>query len=190
MNTPTITSTINAQWLRRGIAALATVLSIGIVVFGLVNRTPIGVSPAPAAPPSGLRAPSGSANARFVDFKRGQIERLGAPATRSAAIASAATARFVEHKLDQVAQLDAPAARVAAAPTSAATRFVAHKRDQVDRLDVILNGSIQLAPAYARFVEHKLAQVDLLDVSTARGTSAPSAAYQRFIDFKYAQVGE
>src|SRR6266508_2208999 len=114
----------------------------------------------------------------------------GAPATGSAVIGSAATARFIEHKLDQAAQLDAPAARVAAAPTSAATRFVAHKRDQVDRLDVILNGSIQLAPAHARFVEHKLAQVDLLDVSTARGTSAPSAAYQQFIDFKYAQVGE
>jgi hypothetical protein len=126
MNIPTITSTISAQWLRRSVAALATVLSIGIVVFGLANRTPIG----------------------------------------------------------------APAARVAAAPTSADTRFVAHKRDQVDRLDVVLNESIQLAPAYARFVEHKLAQIDLLDASTARGTSAPSGAYQRFINFKYAQVGE
>ena len=190
MNTPTITSTISAQWLRRSIAAVGTVLSIGIVVFGLANRTPIGVSPAPAAPASGMRAPMGSANGRFVDFKRGQIEQLGARATGGAAIASAASTRFVEHKLDQVAQLDAPAARVAADPTDAATRFVAHKHDQVDRLDMILNGGIQLAPAYARFVEHKLAQVDLLDASTARGASAPSAAYQRFIDFKYAQVGE
>ena len=42
MNTPTITSTISAQWLRRGIAAVGTVLSIGIVVFGLANRTPSG----------------------------------------------------------------------------------------------------------------------------------------------------
>ncbi len=190
MNTPTITSTISAQWLRRSIAAVGTVLSIGVVVFGIANRTPIGVSPAPAAPPSSLRAPAGSANARFVDFKRDQIEQLGAWATGGAAIAAAASARFIEHKLDQIAQLDAPAARVAADPTNAATRFVAHKRDQVDRLEGILNGSVPLAPANARFVKHKLAQVDLLDASRARGASAPSTAYQRFIDFKYAQIGE
>jgi hypothetical protein len=147
MNTPTITSTISAQWLRRSIAAVGTVLSIGIVVFGLANRTPSDVSPAPAAAPSGVRAPFGSASARFVELKRGQIERLGAPTTGSAALASAASARFVEHKLDQVAQLDAPVAHVAAAPTSAATRFVAHKRDQVDQLDMISSGSVQLAPA-------------------------------------------
>ena len=122
MNTPTITRTFSAQWLRRGIAAVGTVLSIGIVVFGLANCTPIGVAPAPAVAPSGMRAPSGSANGRFVDFKRGQIEQLGARATGGVALASAASTRFVEHKLDQVAQLDAPAARVAADPTDAPPR--------------------------------------------------------------------
>ena len=190
MNIPTITSTVGASWFRRSIAAVGTVLSIGIVGFGLAHRTPTSVSPAPAASASGVRAPAGSANARFVDFKRGQIERLGAPATRSTAIASAASARFIEYKLDQVAQLDTRAVLVAATLTNAATRFVAHKHDQVDRLDMVLNGSIQLAPGYARLVEHKLAQVDLLNAPTARGASTPSAAYQRFIDFKYAQVSE
>ena len=190
MNIPTITSTVGAQWFRRSTAAVGTVLSIGIVAFGLANRTPIGVSPAPAAPASGMRAPVGLANARFVDFKHGQIEQLGAPATGGVALASAASTRFIEHKLDQVAQLDVQAARVAAAPMNAATRFATHKRDQIDRLDTVLNGSIQLAPTNARFVEHKLAQVGLLDASTARGASTPSAAYQRFIDFKYAQIGE
>jgi hypothetical protein len=190
MKTPTITSTINAQWLRRSIVALATVLSIGIIVFGLVHRTPIGVSPAPAAPPSGVRAPSGSAYAGFVEFKRGQIEQLGAPATHSPTIASAASARFIEHKLAQVAQLGASDAHSATAPTGATTRFVAHKRHQVDQLDMVLNGSIRVVPAYVRFVEHKLAQLDLIDALATRRASAPSAAYQRFIDFKHTQIGE
>ena len=73
MNTHTITTTIGAQWFRRGIVVLGTLLIAGTIASGLARR------PLPATrPPASTSAPASAARTRYDTFKLQQVEQVEA----------------------------------------------------------------------------------------------------------------
>jgi hypothetical protein len=155
MNSNSIARTTSTPWLRRGIAAMGTLLISGTVALGIASRVPI--KPAPAAAPV---ASAPSAYERFVAFKEAQATRVMDAAMVVISGVPVANERLAAFK---DAQAEAHDATFVPRPVqnSGRDRFAELKDAQLEQRDATFVPTPIQDSGHARFAELKQTQAEL-----------------------------
>ena len=151
-----IAHSMNASWLRQGIAVVGTLLISGTIAFGLVNRTPVSTAPA-SAPVAKLS----DARERIAAFKDAQAELHDATVVPvSVSPSASAYERYLALKDAQAEMHDAT---VVPAPAPAAwfQHYTALKDAQLELHDTTVVPAPLQGAGRARFADLKQTQAEL-----------------------------